>query len=1269
MKPVLIFIGLFLVTKNLYSQFGKNGSLTLSTGTTIVNQYTSLSINVSVGQNTLVVTSITDLNIPSPLTCGDLIMLYEAQGANMTTTNSSSYGTITNYNNAGVFEFIHVSSVNGNTITLTGPLSNSYTVSGKTQIIKVPQYSDLTVNLSAVISSNGWNGSKGGIIVIHANDSIKIDGKIYNTGKGFRGGIARTSGYTYLGTEYVSSVVTDGGEKGEGICGYQNDYDLQGGRYCRGAAGNAGGGGTNHNSGGGGGANASNGNLYNGAGVMCTTCIGINAWHFDADYINNSNAYTNSSGGGKGGNSFSSTPQNPLITPPGNSSWGSDCWRNVGGRGGKPLLNIDYHNRIYFGGGGGAGDANDNSGGNGANGGGIIILISPKIYGNGNIIANGDSAANSTNIHADALGGGGGGGSIIINSNIFSNNIKIEAKGGKGGSMTRKNGSGYVIGTGGGGGGGFISYPNTSAASVNVNGGLTGKNYYPTISNFPENGGTDGGTGLIQPSPSFTLITNINSTGNPIGISSVSNYSICAGQSVIITPNGASSYSISPGNLSGNSFTINPSTTTTYSITGINSCSSSYTTVTINVNPFVQISSLSHTICSGQTATLTASGATSYTWSANNTVANTVTVSPISTSIYTVIGSDGINCLNSKTVTVTVIQTPTLSINNPTICSGNNTTLTVNGATNYTWSSVEPISNPNTATIVVSPTITTNYTVTGTNVFCSNQSIITVSVIPIPIISITGNTFICSGQSTTLTVNGANTYTWDTGENSPTVNVSPTINTIYTVTGTVNGCTNETSILVNTSEIISIIGATTICSGQSVTLTANGANSYTWTNSTSPLSNQTGSVVISTPISGTSYTVTGSTSSCTSTAVIFINVNLSPTITAVSYTNTSCGLNNGGISITTSPSISTYSWSTGIVSNNNTMENLAPGNYTIVAINENCQTLTFVTISGSFPLVITGYTVTPTNCASNNGSINVTDNQNNSTYNWTPFIPNSSNSINNLGVGNYSLTVTNGLCSISSTFSVNSIGGPTSINFETNNTLCENNNGSIKITNISNGTPPYQYNFNNSGFSTNSSYNNLTNGNYTIIIKDSNGCIFTQTLSIERHIEEATIDLFINTPTCSDNDGSFIIDNIYGGTFPYLTSINNNPYTSNLIFEQLSSGTYTLMIKDSSSCETNFILTMPKNDGDYTIYIPNTFTPNNDQINDIWYVNGACLGRFHCYIYNRWGEKITELQDIKEGWNGTYKGVGVPDGVYMYLIEIEANDKLINKTGHITLFR
>ena len=229
--------------------------------------------------------------------------------------------------------------------------------------------------------------------------------------------------------------------------------------------------------------------------------------------------------------------------------------------------------------------------------------------------------------------------------------------------------------------------------------------------------------------------------------------------------------------------------------------------------------------------------------------------------------------------------------------------------------------------------------------------------------------------------------------------------------------------------------------------------------------------------------------------------------------------------------------------------------------------------------------------------------------------------------------------------------------------------GAISVTSVSNGVGPYQFSFNNLGYSSVSSFSNLAQGVYTITVKDFNGCIYSNTVVINKVSVTSTIDLITNLPTCNTNDGSFVINNILGGTKPYSFSFNGLSYSTDTLFEELGSGNYVLVIKDSNLCETNLMLNMPFDKNDYTLYVPNSFTPNKDVVNDMWFVKGTCINSFNCLIFNRWGERIMELVNINETWDGTFKGKNVPDGVYVYLIEAETNNGTIYRNGHITVFR
>jgi len=224
----------------------------------------------------------------------------------------------------------------------------------------------------------------------------------------------------------------------------------------------------------------------------------------------------------------------------------------------------------------------------------------------------------------------------------------------------------------------------------------------------------------------------------------------------------------------------------------------------------------SPTVCAGTsvqlTATLTASGITSYSWNTGATT-NTITDTPSNTTTYSISAVNNLfaGCTFTQSVLVTVNPTPTISINSSTICSGQSATLIANGATTYTWDS-----GATSNSIVVNPTITTTYTVTGEALGCSNTATTQVVVNPLPIVSSSvtnATTPGCSNGSATLTVsgNGPFIYSWSAPASS-TTNVATNLNgtsgtgTNYTVIVTdANGCSSVSTFTVGCVTSISSI--------------------------------------------------------------------------------------------------------------------------------------------------------------------------------------------------------------------------------------------------------------------------------------------------------------------------------------------------------------------------------------------------------------------------------------------------------------------------------
>ena len=475
------------------AQEGKNGALTVTAANTVLNQYAVLGANVSAGATSFSVTNIADLSSSfGALAAGDLVMLYQAQGATIDTTDTASYGAVTNLNSAGRYEVVTVGSVSGNTITVDAScvsLKYSYATSGNAQVIRIPQFTTLTVNSGASVVPTAWNGQKGGVVAVHAQTAV-INGTVGASGLGFRGG-ALDNASQAAGTDvslYRSATDADGAEKGESIAGYQATYTN--GRYGRGAPANGGGGGNSHNAGGGGGANGNNGATWSGQGIKDPDALYATAWARDPG----NGSMTTGSGGGRGGYTFSNSNQDALTLGPGGTAWGGNLRRERGGLGGRPLDN-DAAGRIFLGGGGGAGDANNSAGGAGGAGGGFVLVIANTVSGSGTFSSNGAAGQNSrpgeSNIYNDAPGGGGGGGSVVVRA-ITLSGVSVQANGGAGGTQPIT--SAEAEGPGGGGGGGFIA---TSGGTVTQTaaGGVNGTTTSTALTEFPPNGATRGATG------------------------------------------------------------------------------------------------------------------------------------------------------------------------------------------------------------------------------------------------------------------------------------------------------------------------------------------------------------------------------------------------------------------------------------------------------------------------------------------------------------------------------------------------------------------------------------------------------------------------------------------------------------------------------------------------------------------------------------------------------------------------------------------------------
>lgn len=386
-----------------------------------------------------------------------------------------------------------------------------------------------------------------------------------------------------------------------------------------------------------------------------------------------------------------------------------------------------------------------------------------------------------------------------------------------------------------------------------------------------------------------------------------SNSPLCSGNNLQFTSSGAASYmwtgplgyTSTIQNPTINLAGINDSGIYSVSITAANGCTASAnSTIIVNLTP--TLSAMGSTVCTSQSMSITANAdaGTTFLWSGPMNFTSTLQNNYIAASninqsgIYQVLATSLLGCTTTAVTQVNIVSPPVLfiGVSSNSICaqglagSPNTLVLISGGASTYTISTPSYIYNNNPAGPVsilsaIPPfqnTGVTTATIAGSNGVCTVSTTGTFTIFPNPsnINIVSSTSSLCSGQSTTLTANGAITFTWNnTTTNSLNV-VSPTVTTSYSVSGTnVNNCSNTATITVNvfpnTPTLYLISSPFIICSGQSATLTANGASTYSWANAAAA-----NSVVIVSPNISSTYSVLGfDTNGCTQTASVIVTVN------------------------------------------------------------------------------------------------------------------------------------------------------------------------------------------------------------------------------------------------------------------------------------------------------------------------------------------------------------------------------------------------------------
>ncbi|MCP3144831.1 adventurous gliding motility protein AgmC [Pyxidicoccus xibeiensis] len=380
---------------------GRDGALNVTSAGVKVNAAARVTSALGAGATSIPVASTAGFGN------GDLVLVLQALG---TGGADVSVAGERRGQPAGRWELARVATVSSRTLNLTRPLVEFFEAQG-TQVLRVPEYTDVTIARGGSLVAEPWNGETGGVVVFLATGTVKNQGLIDARGAGFRGGAYVRDWSNAAGCGTLSLVGPGGAQRGESVAPAMNALPLVTGRDNDA---NGGGGGVCRQSGGGGGGH-----------------------------------------GGVGGQGGRTAPD--------------DGARDVGGLGGA-VSGQSLQERLTFGGGGGAGHGlADPPGPDGGRGGGIIFVRASRLVGGGRLDASGEAGGSSIN---DGAGGGGAGGSIAVRVAGTASCGELLAQGGRGGDSTGR--ALRAPGGGGGGGRVLLQAETGSSCEARVAPGLAG---------------------------------------------------------------------------------------------------------------------------------------------------------------------------------------------------------------------------------------------------------------------------------------------------------------------------------------------------------------------------------------------------------------------------------------------------------------------------------------------------------------------------------------------------------------------------------------------------------------------------------------------------------------------------------------------------------------------------------------------------------------------------------------------------------------------------
>ena len=239
----------------------------------------------------------------------------------------------------------------------------------------------------------------------------------------------------------------------------------------------------------------------------------------------------------------------------------------------------------------------------------------------------------------------------------------------------------------------------------------------------------------------------------------------------------------------------------------------------------------------------------------------------------------------------------------------------------------------------------------------------------------------------------------------------------------------------------------------------------------------------------------------------------------------------------------------------------------------------------------------------------------------------------------------------------------------------------ISINNIKGGTMPYSFGLNGGPLQSESTFANLEPGTYQVLIQDSNGCETTIETIVEANSQLTAELTTATTPEINAGDSlqlnlSINLPPDMIDSISWRPGIANCDNCQNPIVSPLSSTTYSVTVFDQNGCSSEASIQIRVSEASLA-YVPNVFSPNNDGVNDLFFVNSSSVVvqvlRFS--VFDRWGNLVFDRANIPPndpsfGWDGTFDNQTAASGTYAYAAELELSDgTTILEKGELQLVR